>query len=223
MATVINRAIYSNVGGAQKRVTALYDNIGGTRKTMSAAYANISGTRKQIHPYSTSTVYTWQKYNIRTSTSWSEEVEDISYLESGTHEYVWEALPRNTTIYYSTTGYTKSGSTVSLKNPQTTTASTSGFFGFEFYVYLFDTISSSKRMGTYSSITLPEGNENSIWIYEVMPLSHSGWIFGRNRTLLTLNTSQYKGTTSYGTVTSSSRSSYPDNGAKDGYWYVFVS
>jgi hypothetical protein len=226
MATVINRAIYSNVGGAQKRVTALYDNIGGARKTMSAAYANISGTRKQIHPYSTSTVYTWQKYSIRTSTSWSENTEDISYRGSGAED-LWEAIPRNTTLYYSTTGFTKSGNTVSLSNYKTSQVSTSfgvsDLFDFEFYIFIFDYFSSSKQAGTYHSISLPEDNKSTVYIYEFLPCSSDGSIFGRTRYELTLNQNISKGSTSYGTVTSSSKSAYPTNGAQDGYWYVFVS
>ena len=64
MATIINRAIYSNVGGAQNQVVTLYNNINGTQKTMSAAYANISGSQVQIFPYDATTIYTWNKYDI---------------------------------------------------------------------------------------------------------------------------------------------------------------
>ena len=58
MASILNRAMYSNIGGGSKQLTSLYFNYGGSRKTTSSAFANIGGSRKQIFPYSATTVYT---------------------------------------------------------------------------------------------------------------------------------------------------------------------
>ena len=70
MATVVKRAIYSNIGGGSRRVTSLYDNVGGSRKTISSAYCNIGGSRKQIHPYYTVTEYAYKRHTVN---SWTKK------------------------------------------------------------------------------------------------------------------------------------------------------
>ena len=191
-------------------MTSLYINSGGSRKTTSSAYANISGTRKQIFPLSTSLVYTWNKYNIvytqaviteelrASNGNWLVYDGDTFY----TSDSLWEYGLYSPTAIYIPDHYNFSMSQFK-KYWSMTDTSDDGYMGWIGFV---------ARGGEYV---------NSVWA-SWAPGGYMGEI--RNAYMITGYTpaSYSKGSTNYGTVTSTNRYAYPDNNYSGSYWYVFV-
>ena len=84
--------------------------------------------------------------------------------------------------------------------------------GTQRYIYQFD-----------SGEWFMRGSDNSKFAYELISSTSSNgkYLVTYSRTASIIeNNNYYKGSTSYGTVTSTSRSAYPTNGKSGSYWYV---
>ena len=203
-------------------------NSGGSRKTISSAYANISGTRKQIHPYSTTTVYTYTWYRY-------------SYTYQDT-----------TTQGINTTLTEHKGEYLHLKQSDSCpwTSTSSGYkimWEDDYREYAFAIISNS---GTCVASPYVGGNGSPAWgvflssseanqmqksssyyCYKPTIFYGSGGLCVKNSyttTITGVSSGVYytyskgyvKGST-YTTVTSNNRNAYPDNGASGSYWYEY--
>ena len=189
---------------------SLYANIGGSQKTISSAYANIGGTRKQIYPSDITYTYIWAKYNSVSSTSNNET----------TTAYTIQSLDPNICVW-KVSSYSFSGTKFIIDS--------SSFYGYvenlssigiiTFYIQGSPDVGVSSIYNLYKGpatvsyageVEIGENNyENrySISCYEVS---------------VTTTTTYSQGSTYYGTVTSTSSSSYPSNGRhSDGYWYIY--
>ena len=218
--TVVNRVTYFNIGGGgQRTCSSLYMNSGGSRKTISSAYGNISGSRKQIFPYSETTIYTytWEEWSYDTYTSdpfdYVYNAEEIDGDQSENFAYP--------TFYYSKTGYYGSGNTLYLDNPITgsggyggnmpNTPASSPFYVLQGNGWGAISSQSHSSFGTRTHIMEFYKTKNGIFALQIIYAYYQG-----------SSTTHYtQGSTYYGTVSSTNRDAYPDNGYSSGYWYVY--
>ena len=207
MADTINRSLYANVEGGGKLLTSLYTNIDGSYKQLSAMYSNINGASKQIFPYAitntettttgSTTAYKWNMYSVTTEWGWtySSSSIDVTFNEG---DYITEM----------------SGFSIN----------SSGEFIFEGYnnwMVGYDmgdfTINGPYWIvGTGSSAyTIYEGPAD---VYEMSNTSYHV----NPGSCMELCTRQEESAGGFiSTVTSTSRSAYPDDGSQDGYYYIY--
>ena len=218
MATVINRVTYFNIGGGgRKQCSSLYMNSGGSRKTITSAYGNINGSKKQIYPYSTSTIYTWNKYNRVTTTSGGTITKTPRSTTGSNSSYY---LYAGETIYWSASPDVDSNGYLYFDNV---------------YYYNGDPYNSDKDfLNTLSKLYWAANDSNPIppgscWYgSQLTEAGYDSWGEYFVRPTHTVSTTpkvttHSKGSTYYGTVTSTNRNAYPDNSYSGSYWYVFVS
>ena len=189
-------------------------NSGGTRKSISSAYANISGTRKQIFPYSATTIYTWNKYNVNESIS----------LGSGYSGYSvsldWGGPDAESAIFYGSS-YTISGSEFYISGESEIDLSTynaSAVKGLKntlsnkYWQYRHN-YSDGVYRGTLlygcTNVSCSSGNPASFTCSKY---------YTSDSVTITTSRGSY-----IGQVTSSNKSTYPTDGVSGSYWYVFVS
>lgn len=201
----------------QRTLASLYDNVNGSRKTISAEYANIDGVSKQIFPYNATITYTWNRYNIVTTSSGPE------LYNSGSNAFLLTSADVSPCGLYcmqnaSFTPYYNSSSGQYRLTITSASAATikSGFKPSEYFYH-----------DGSPSINTAQGSESYV------AKAKSAYYASTDPDYqLCIDVSLYKyragstvssqGSTSYGTVTSSSRNAYPDNGVSGSYWYVFV-
>ena len=232
MAT-INSALYSNIDGGNKLLRYLYNNIEGVRKNTNVMYGNLDGSSRQVFPISVteeetvaggSTVYTWNKYNItkipKLYYSSGNNFSDIHFLRA---DKIWKINSYNVCLnskktygdieivsceLYGTFGdfinrtipdsviwvYSSSNPTGKLVNTHGGLHGNTVFCG-----------------GTFDTIECDDGDSG-----------YGTCIYAYNVREYFVRQEDGKGSTSYGTVTSTSRSAYPDNNYSGSYWYVYA-
>ena len=221
--TVVNCATYFNIGGGgQKQCSSLYMNSGGTRKSISYAHANITGVRKQIFPYSVTTTYTytWERWSVNeTQTDAFDYVydaeEDIDDYGDYSENFSYP------TCYYSKTGFYGSGNTLYLENPVTSTkgsfgipqtSSSSPFYALQGQGFGAISYESHSRAGSRTHILEFYCTKNGIFPIQIIYAYYTGGA----------STIYSKGSSYYGTVTSTNSTEYPSDGYSGGYWYVYI-
>ena len=202
MATVINRVTYFNIGGGQRQCSSLDMNSGGSRKTISSAYGNISGSRKQIFPYSATTIYTWNRYNL---------VQDYSRNVVNNGPINTSSITPGSRLWYgSSYTFTSDGYFILINaNYLSCPQYLSGLMSTLSYMYWFDNSDSSNPPTRSLNYGISSVNGSTITTRDFLSLS------------------SYSPSYSIGSyidqATSSSRTAYPDNNYSGSYWYVFVS
>lgn len=149
------------------------------------------------------TTYTWEKWSIGTGLEPISGGGAVTPPETKYQSYPFTAYKSLNSDWQSAAAWCEFSNPVTIANKTQAESAISGYQ--TFYVPL----------QTY------DGH-----IYEWFPVSSSVAITNYNvsgsRYVKNTQSVQIKGSTSYGTVESTNRSAYPDNGVQDGYWYVFV-
>ena len=195
-------------------------NSGGSRKTISSAYTNISGSQKQIFPYSTTTIYTWNYYTIKTTTS--GYTASYRTYDSGSINIPYNTCYRTTDTEpsindsdgtFSFTGVSQKGLISHDVNfPH-------HYVGFKYGIDYADFISDSQLNGYGYTNYYYCDSGNTLYIE-----LEDNYIYAYNNKLVreyytTANTTQSVG--SYvGQVTSTSYYDYPYDGISGNYWYI---
>ena len=191
-------------------------NYGGSRKTISSAYGNVSGSRKQIYPYSATTTYTWNKYSVKTNTTSGEITATI---RSGNTANFGYCIYEGQTFRYGSNSSIIAGTNTYITFPNSITITSSNYDQISDLAWCsfwttYDEHPTPPAHCWYNNVKDYAGY-NSSGIYQLYP--------NHTVTARAGSVSYSRGSTSYGTVTSTDRNTYPDNGKSGSYWYIFVS
>ena len=207
----MSKALYGGISNIAHKAISLYggiDNI--ARKAVKAYIGDENGFAKQFWP---NIVYTWERYAIINTTYyyWNK----YNRVSNSVYEYSMtrysdgntRTCPRST-IYYGThlnsfntsTGYWDIERTGSINRLNSAGC---GYFGY-----------SSRPTTVYRISSVSYDSSQKADIVESQ--------FYAKQTGKTLVSTTYsKGSTSYGEVSSTNRSAYPDNNYSGSYWYVY--
>ena len=206
--------IYTNIGGAQREIRVLCNNIGGGQRLNNSAYANISGSNKLIFQR----YYQWGRYEIRTSSSggsWAHRdsgvsLQGLGYDGSYHSCNIWYTDESNISVYsanelrlsrcrHLTSYYTRDDLEV-LDNMAWTTSGDSSTIEVAPYNVWYD-----------------------LWFDDDYYGSGDGLARARATYQITSKPTITESRGSYiGSVYSTNRNAYPNDGIRGSYWYVFV-
>ena len=232
MAT-ISSALYSNIDGGNKLLRYLYNNAGGVRRNTNAMYGNLDGSSRQVFPISAtgeetvaggSTIYTWNKYNItkipKLYYSSGNNFSDIHFLRA---DKIWKLNSYNVCL----------NSKKTYGDIEIVSCELYGTFGDfinrtipDSVIWVFSNSNPTGKLfnthgglhgntifcgGTFDTIECDDGDSG-----------YGTCVYAYNVREYFVRQEDGKGSTSYGTVTSTSRSAYPDNNYSGSYWYVYA-
>ena len=206
--TVINRAMYTNIGGGLKTLTSLYMNSGGSRKTTSSAFANINGSRKQIFPM----LYVWQKYNVNAYEFICTEVEPSYNKLGSTAQYLALNISISTHPELSWDGWYG----YHLHCEAEAVYTKDELLGQRIYGPMYFDFSDFQGYYTNSVYYIPEGDFINI-------IDQNGYSVQTGNAIeyWKMEECDYTRGSYLGKVTSTVSSNYPIDGVSGNYWYVY--